>query len=268
MSSDQNPSPDVAGAEAYEELHVPSLFQEWVEPVLDAAGVEAGERVLDVACGTGVLARGARRRVGEGGSVTGIDPDPGMLAVARRIEPSVDWRPGTAEALPFTDGSFDAVVSQFGMMFFTDRRGAVEEMLRVLDDGGRMAVAVWDSLENSPAYFREVALLEEMAGTAAADALRAPFVMGDPDEAADLFKAAGVDAVEVETITGTGRFPSVRSLVGADLRGWLPIMGVHLPEEKIEAILAEAETTMADFVTPDGDVVFDSPALVISGRKA
>lgn len=71
-----------------------------------------------------------------------------MLAVARQLEPAVDWREGFAESLPFPDESFDAVVSQFGLMFFTDRRQALREMLRVLVPGGRLAVAVWDSLEN------------------------------------------------------------------------------------------------------------------------
>ncbi len=153
------------------------------------------------------------------------------------------------------------------MMFFTDRNTAVQEMLRVLNRGGRMAVAVWDSLENHAAYHREVALLEEMAGPDAADALRAPFTMGATDRVAALFEGAGVESVSVTTRTGTARFPGVRSLVGADLRGWLPLMGVHLSEETIDGILAEAETALAEFVTPDGDVVFDSPAHVISGRK-
>src|SRR5262245_6199314 len=103
----------------------------------DAVRIRPGERVLDVACGTGVLARQAASRVGSEGSVAGVDPSPGMLAVAKRLAPAIAWRQGTAEALPFEDGSFDAVVSQFGMMFFADRGRAIREMLRVLIPGGR-----------------------------------------------------------------------------------------------------------------------------------
>jgi ubiquinone/menaquinone biosynthesis C-methylase UbiE len=257
----------VAAAHAYERLHVPALFQEWVDPVLDAAAVGPGDRVLDVACGTGVLTRAALARIGGDGAAVGVDPDPGMLAVAERLAPEAEWRIGTAEALPFDPVSFDVVASQFGMMFFVDRVGAIREMLRVLDDGGRIAVAVWDSLENQPSYAEEVKMLERIAGRDAADALRAPFVLGDPDELRALFEQAGASDVEVSTRTGEGRFPSVRAMVEADLRGWLPVMGVELSEAKVEEILAEAEEVLGRFVAESGEVVFPSPAHVVSARK-
>jgi len=258
----------IAGARAYEGLHVPALFHEWVEPVLEAARVGPGDRVLDVACGTGVLARGAFERVGDRGFVAGADPDPGMLHVAAESAPGVEWRMGPAETLPFPNASFDAVVSQFGIMFFSDRPRALEEMLRVLAPGGRLAVAVWDSLENTPAYATEVELLEELAGPDAADALRAPFVMGDPEELRRLIEKAGAESVTVASRTGTARFPTLRSMVEADLRGWLPVMGVHLSEEIITEILERAEEAMADFVTPDGRAEFDSPAHIVRGARA
>ena len=120
-----------------------------------------------------VLAREAALRLGNEGLVAGLDVSPGMLAVAKRLAPTIEWREGAAESLPYEAESFDAVVSQFGMMFFQDRGTALREMMRVLAPGGRMAVAVWESLDKSEAYPREVALLERLAGQRAADALRA-----------------------------------------------------------------------------------------------
>ncbi len=258
---------EIAGAEAYEALHVPALFGEWAPRVLDAAKVGTGHAVLDVACGTGILARTAARRVGSSGRVVGVDPNPGMLVVAERLDDTIDWRQGTAEELPVEDRSFDRVVSQFGIMFFPDPERAVQEMVRALAPGGRFAIAVWDSLENTPAYAREVDLLHRMAGPGAADALRAPFVLGDRGAVQQMIEGAASSPVDASTVEGRGRFPGVRSMVEADLRGWLPVMGVELDEELIVAILAAAEEELAEFVAPDGRTDFLSPAHIFSGRR-
>jgi SAM-dependent methyltransferase len=253
-------------AEAYEEFFVPALFRPWAARVADAARLGPGQRVLDVACGTGILAREAAARVAPGGSVAALDADPGMLAVAARLEPKVEWRRGTAESLPYPDGSFDAVVSQFGLMFFTDRRRALREMLRVLAPGGHVAVAVWDSLGNTPAYTAVVALLERFAGQRAADGLRAPFVLGDRNELATLFASAGLPQAEITTHTGTAQFSSIRSMVEANIKG-LSLMGIVLPEEQIDHILEEAEHVLSPYVTSEGSVRFDSPAHIVTGTK-
>ena len=256
----------VRAADAYEALFVPALFEQWAPQVVDAARIRPGQTVLDVACGTGILARAALARVGSGGRVTGIDPGPGMLAVARRLAPAVTWHEGLAESLPFASHSFDAVVSQFGLMFFSDRPQALREMVRVRAPDGCLAVAVWDSLARIPAYAAVVDLLEQTAGRAAADALRAPFVLGDPQALRDLFAAAGIASTQITTLAGTGRFPSVRTMVEADLRGWLPIAGVELTEELIGNVLAQAERTLAPFAQPDGRVVFDLSAHLITAH--
>lgn len=259
---------EIAAAAAYEDLHVPALFQQWAPRVVDAAQIRAGDRVLDVACGTGVLAREAMRHVGDIGSVAGLDPAPGMLAIANQLAPTIEWREGAAESLPYDAERFDAVISQFGLMFFQDRAAALSEMMRVLVPGGRVAVAVWESLENSEAYPTEVALLERVAGQPAADALRAPFLLGDKSELITMFRDAGFASVDVATHHGTARFPSIRTMVEADLRGWLPVMGVMLAEEKIESILNDANEALSQYVTAHGAVEFDSPAHIVSGKKA
>jgi len=255
---------EIAAAQAYEDLHVPALFRQWSPIVLDRAGIGQGDRILDVACGTGVLAREAAVRCGASGSVTGLDASAGMLAVAEQLAPSITWRQGKADSLPFKSDSFDAVVSQFGLMFFPDREAAIREMLRVLAPGRRLAIAVWDELENSEPYPEPVDLLERRAGQEAADALRAPFVLGDKAELHSLISRAGALSVEISTHHGTARFPSVRTMVEADLRGWLPVMGVMLSEDLIESILREAEQVLSSYVTAAGGVQFDSPAHIVT----
>lgn len=257
----------IDAAKAYEGLMVPALFGEWAPTVADAANLRAGERVLDVACGTGVLAREALSRTSAGEFVTGLDPSAGMLEVAKELAPSVEWRQGMAESLPFSDASYDAVVSQFGLMFFNDRSEALRQVLRVLRPGGRIAFAVWDSLENIPAYADEVALLERLAGVPAADALRAPFALGDRRDLEMLFASAGVQAVQVATRTGAAQFPSVNVMVEADLRGWLPVMGVVLTEEQIERILEAAEHALGRYVTGEGAASFGTSVHIVTGRK-
>lgn len=258
----------IAAATAYEQLHVPASFRQWAPLVCDAARIAAGHRVLDVACGTGVLAREAASRVGPTGVVAGLDADPGMLGVARQLAPAIDWQPGTAESLPYPGDSFDAVVSQFGLMFFSDREQALREMLRVLVPEGTLAIAVWDRLEHSPAWRDEVGLLDRFGGTRAGDALRAPFVLGDTAELTALFERAGVASVGIATHVGTARFPSIRAMVEADLRGWLPVLGVTLDETQIARILSEAETLLAPYLSADGQVVFDASAHIVTGQAS
>ncbi len=257
----------IDAANAYEALFVPALFGQWAPKVADAAQIQPGQRVLDVACGTGILAREVTSRMGSSGHVAGIDPSPGMIAVAKQLAPAIEWREGVAESLPFPDQSFDAVVSQFGLMFFTDRPQALREMLRVLVPGGRLAVAVWDSLDNIPAYAFEVALLEQTVGRRAADALRAPFVLGNPKDLATLFAEAGVASADITTHHGTAQFPSIRTMVEADLRGWLPVMGVTLTEDQIGLVLEEAEHALSAYATADGRATFHLSAHLVTAEK-
>ena len=258
----------IDAANAYEALFVPALFGQWAPRIAHAAKFQSGERVVDIACGTGVLAREIASRVAPAGRVVGLDPSPGMLAVARRLAPDVEWREGVAESLPFDDESFDAAASQFGLMFFGDRRQAVREMFRVLVPGGRLAVVVFDGLDSMPAYAAEVALLERTAGRQAADALRAPFALGDREELASLFMEASPDSLEITTHEGAARFPGIRAMVEADLRGWLPVMGVMLSEDQIQAVLSDAERDLAPFATRDGQASFRLSAHFVIANTA
>lgn len=255
-----------SAAEIYEAFFVPALFAEWAERVIKAAGVQAGQRVLDVACGTGVVARAAAKRVGPAGSVVGLDVNEGMLAVARRLETAVTWRQGTAESLPFDDASFDTVVSQFGLMFFADKPAALREMVRVLRPGGKLAVAVWDTLENTPGYARMTGLLRRLFGEEAANGLRAPYILGEKETLGSLFHTAGIDSATITTHAGQARFPSIHAWVFTDVKGWT--LADMIDEAQFKTLVEAAEKEMQPFVTPENEVAFTAPAHIVAYTKS
>jgi SAM-dependent methyltransferase len=254
-------------ADIYDEPLVPALFQRWAPIVLDEAQVAPGNRVLDVACGTGVLALAAADRVGPGGEVAALDASPEMLAVARRKRRNIEWHEGAAESLPFEDGHFDAVVSQFGMMFFNDRPAALSEMMRVLRPGGRLAVAVCDSLDHSPGYATLAELLERLFGKPVADTLRAPFVLGDPKLLLSLCREAGIVDARVRQHEGIVRFASIASLVSTE-RACAWTLGGMLDDRQFKQLSREAKQALQPFASPNGDIVFEMPALIVTAFKS
>ena len=252
-----------SAADVYEEFFVPALFGQWPERMLDAVAASEGDRVLDVGCGTGVLARAAAERVGRTGRVAGVDPNDAMLAVARRLGPDVAWKTGVAENLPYPDASFDGVVSQFALMFFTDPHAAITEMARVLASGRRVAIATWASLDTTPGYAAMVELLGELLGDDAADALRAPFVLGDPEEVRELVATVFPDPV-VDTHHGTARFESIESWVHTDVRGWT--LADMINDDQYETLLREADRRLSRFTDAKGRVAFPAPALITTAE--
>ena len=265
MNDNEQGQVNTSAAEVYEAFFLPALFQEWPPQVMRAAGLQPGYQVVDVACGTGVLTRAAAQQVVPGGSVIGVDINAGMLAVAKRQSPQIEWRQAPAEALPFDDQQFDAVVSQFGLMFFADRQTSIREMWRVLRSSGRLAVAVWDALDNTPGYAAMAQLLRRLFGAEIAQALYAPYNLGDRRALQAVFAAAGVPDVEIKTYTGTARFPSIRDWVYTDIKGWT--LAEVLDDAQFERLQLEAERALQPFVTANGTVAFDSPAHIVSVTK-
>ncbi len=266
MSEASKGQVNTGAAEVYDAFFLPALFGQWPERVAEAAQIQPGQRVLDVACGTGVLARAAAARANPGGSVVGVDINEGMLAVAARNAPRIQWQRAPAEALPFADNRFDRVVSQFGLMFFEDRAAAVSEMVRVLRPGGRLAVAVWASLEETPGYAAITQLLERLFGAEVAEGLRAPYCLGERAQLHALFADAGAQAPEVRTLEGTARFPSIESWIYTDVKGWT--LADMIDDRQYETLQREAKGALARFVAPDGSVSFAAPAHLVIATKA
>lgn len=251
-----------SAAEVYEAFFVPSLFAQWTDVVLDAAGVAEGHSVLDVGCGTGVLTRAALARTGVRGLVAGADPNEGMLAVAARSTSGAEWKVATAEELPFENDTFDRVVSQFALMFFTNPAAALREMARVTRPQGRMALAVWGSLESNPGYAALTALVERLFGSLASDALRPPFALGDPDRLETLV-AEVVPQPAITEHQGVARFDSLAAWLHTEIRGWT--LADLIDDDSFDELSRHAEEELRDFVD-GGRVAFPVTALVVGGE--
>jgi SAM-dependent methyltransferase len=252
-------------AEVYESCFVPAIFGAWAGPVADAAGIRTGDRVLDVGCGTGVLAREALRRVGREGQVVGLDLNEGMLAVAARTEPGVEWRQGDAASLPFEDASVDVVVSQFALMYFPERAASLREMWRTLAPGGRLAIAAWAPLDRARGYRMLVEVATRLCGGGAADVLAAPFVLGDRVELAALFDDSGIPGANVALHEGSIRFPSVREFVRVEVEG-SPLADM-VRDDAMEKLAAESERVLAEFVVASGEIVMPLDAHIVTANK-
>ena len=127
--------------ENYQRYFVPVIGGPFAEDLIAEAALRPGERVLDVACGTGVVARLAAERVGPGGTVAALDLNPAMLSVARSIPSTgaaIRWYETSAESIPLPDDAFDVVLCQLGLQFVADKGAALREMRRVLAPGGRV----------------------------------------------------------------------------------------------------------------------------------
>lgn len=257
-------------AETYERYMAPPLFLPAAEQLLDVVAPRPGDRVLDVGCGTGVVARRAALRVQPRGSVSGIDISPDMLAVARaaahRDGVSIDWYEGRAEALPFPDASFDLVLSQFALMFFADRAKAMAEMRRVLRPGGRIGVVVMQEIERHPFY---QSLDEAITRHLGISPVAAIFSLGGEREMRELFTGAGFPNPALTPMTIPSRFPNPAAFLAGEIdvdTAAIPAMQGLAPEARC-ALVAALEADMAptlEAVTRGDEVLLPFQARIVA----
>ncbi|MFQ5995732.1 MAG: class I SAM-dependent methyltransferase [Acidiferrobacterales bacterium] len=208
---------DTKPAEIYETHLVAAIFDPWARELIDLAAPQPGESVLDVACGTGIVARLAAECVTSSGYVAGLDMDPAMLAVAASRNPSIEWYEGSADELPFNDDTFDLAVCQQGLQFFPDRLAALEEMRRALNSEGRLVLNVWRTIEYCPGHR---ALSDAMARHVDPGAAKLPpFSLGDREELRSLVTTAGFQNVVIRPMTKISRFPSPQKFVEWTISG-------------------------------------------------
>ncbi len=263
----------VAGnaSENYEGYLVPSIFGPWAIDLVSLAAPQAGDRVLDVACGTGVVARLSAKYVAPRGKVIGLDINPGMVATARSL-PSVpgvsfEWMEGNAVAMPLPDAAFDLVLCQQGLQFFPDRMAALREMRRVLASEGRLALSVWRAIRYSPGFALLAEALERHVGPEAASTMRAPFSLPDAEELRGFIMRAGFRDVIINSAVKNLQFPSPEEFVRRYVSG-SPLAGpfAQVREDARNALLDDIRRGLRDYENNEG-VAFPIEAHLVAARK-
>jgi SAM-dependent methyltransferase len=229
-----------------------AMQEPWTDDLIRQARCKDGDRVLDVACGPGLVAGRVNRVSNATCKITGIDINEAMLSAARKI-PDIDWHLGSATELPFADGSFEVVFCQQGLQFFPDRAAAMREMCRVLTPGGRLSLNVWGPLDRQPfdvvyrdcvrAFFGPQALIPSSLG----------FSLNTAGELRKLATDAGLRDVRIRFEHRTAR----HAVMGEFLTGWTqasPIAAQFraFSEEMRNRFIAYLSERLEDYVDDGG----------------
>ena len=252
----------------YERFFVPAIGAPLATDLLRFAALRPGERVLDVACGTGVVARLASQQVGDTGTVTGLDVNPGMLAVARAATPPdipIEWQEASAEAMPLPDASFDVGLCQMGLQFIPDKKAALREMRRVLVRGGRLALNMPGP---TPRLFMILGkALARHIGAEAAGFVNHVFSLHDPAEIQNLAGGAGFHDVYVQSDTKPLRLPAPEEFLWQYLHS-TPLAGplAQVDDERRDSLERDVLAKWQDFVE-DGTLVLHLRIVVATARS-
>jgi ubiquinone/menaquinone biosynthesis C-methylase UbiE len=259
MSEQEQWQLDGGAPDLYQRHLVPAVTAMWAQDLCDRAALAPGERVLDVACGTGVVARVAAAHVGAGGRVAALDVNPRMLQVARSLPAvtgaTIDWHEASVLALPFPAGAFDVVLCQLGLQFFPDRPAALAEIRRVLPPGGRLALNVFGPIEHNPATRALADALDRHLGPAASVAKRTEHALADTAQLRALVRRAGFTDVVIATATKQVRFASGVDYVRVQLAATplASVMAAHDGARRDRLVDAVTQDVCAALAAYDGD---------------
>jgi SAM-dependent methyltransferase len=255
-------------AQIYDKVFVPAMVAEWPPRLMEMANLKPGERVLDVACGTGILTHLAAEAVGVNGQAVGLDINADTLALARTLPVNsaaaapIEWREGSASDLPFDSNSFDVVFCELGLMFFPDRETALQEMRRVLAPEGRLAIMVWGSLLKSPGQNAVKEAWERHFGMEQAALFVWQHSLGDTQIMSELLDEAGFRDTCAEAVMGLMRFPSAEYLV----RSYGAMTGVQADDKTCKQIIHEVTVALQSYdAARDGGYPIE--AILASGKK-
>jgi ubiquinone/menaquinone biosynthesis C-methylase UbiE len=244
--------------ENYERYLVPSIFAPWADDLVEMAALQPGERVLDIACGSGIVARTAARRLGSAGSVVGLDLSAPMLATARSAAAAegitIEWREGTALQLPLADEAFDVVFCQQGLQFFPDRPAALREMYHVLAPGGRLVLSVWREIQRSPGFAVLARALTRHVGPEAGTLMTSgPFGLSSTEELRGLIVRANFKDINIRPAAKVLYYPApdefvLRYAAGSALAGAV----ANADDDARIALLAEVAESLQSHIGDHG----------------
>ena len=241
---------------AYDTQIVNVFLQHYSRRLVELAAIKPGDRVLDVACGTGVVTRLVANKIGSAGQIVGFDLNPGMIARARAspgTPASIEWRVGSATDMPFAHATFDCVICQHGLQFIRDKAAAVSEMHRVLADRGRAVISVWRSIEHCPWQAAIANAVERNVGSEQAAQIRSAFSFGDADQLQQLIVAAGFRGVEIRIDRETIRHASIAEYVPGYISATPVAAAVAaFDKEAQEKITGDVRDALAAYRVGDG----------------
>lgn len=253
--------------ENYERYFVPAIGLPLATALVEAARLSPGERVLDVACGTGVVARLASEQVGVAGQVTGLDVNPGMLAVARSVSSpgAIEWRDGMAEDTQLPDRAYDAALCQMGLQFFADRGTAMAELARVLVPGGRLVANVPGPM---PPVFQILQRgIRDHVSPEIAKFMSVVFSLDDARELEELIAGSGFRGVAVYRDPRVLRLPPPEDFL------WQYVWSTPLAEA-IGSLSDQKRDTLErdvlagwDGLTQDGALILRLEVLTVTGKR-
>lgn len=254
--------------ENYERFFVPAIGAPLANELIETAALRPGERVLDVACGTGIVARLASQLVGAAGTVAGLDINPGMLAVARSTTSpgmAIDWHEASAEAMPLADAAFDAVLCQMGLQFMPDKHAALSEMRRVLAPGGRLILNVPGPTPRLFVFMREA--LARHIGAEAAGFVNHVFSLDDTGDLQKLINGAGFRDVSVQADTKSLRLPAPEEFLWQYVHS-SPLAGAvaQVNDERRGSLERDVVAKWQEFVK-DRTLVLQVRVVVATARK-
>jgi ubiquinone/menaquinone biosynthesis C-methylase UbiE len=231
------------------------IMEPWTDDLIRSAGCRDGDRVLDVACGTGIVANRVNLVSGKLCTVTGIDVNEGMLSVARR-NPQIEWHQGSATDLPFEPDNFDVVLCQQGLQYVPDRAAAMKEMTRILSPGGRLALNVWGALERQPFQAAMAEAIERFLGAEARAPLALACSLNTAEELRSLAVNAGLQNIRIRFEHRTLRYPAPAGLA-AGFIGATPAAAqfAELSADSKQAFIAYVAEKLASYVDDSGMAV-------------